>query len=209
MIVHLHDFQGLDVDLDVPDSSTVADLRLRLQADGLYDPSSAQFFKSRQQLTDSTVIATLDFSVNNVIVVLKRGAFGDQSFPTHQPPSEFGRSRLREFFIAPPSESSPQHIDAGDEDHGILRHRLFLQSDVIPFDDLFGQQLGFVPRGDGGGAPEEEDTDDGLISVFIAEMRHRGHSRRVIMNALFQSGSDLDAAEQILQDGQGFVLRMS
>jgi hypothetical protein len=209
MIVHLHDFQGLDVDIDLPDTSTVADLRSRLQADGAYDPANAQFFKSGRQLEDSTIIATLDFSGDNVIVVLKRDAFGDRSFPTHQPPSEYGRSRLREFFIENPAEPPPRQPAAREEHHGFFGRPFFMrggdeevESFVLPSDI-------FLARGDG---PEEEDGRDGdehPTATFIAEMGQRGIPRRVVMQALAQAGYDLDAAEELLEGAQMPILRMS
>jgi hypothetical protein len=107
MIVHLHDFQGFDIDLDVPLSSTIGDIRSYLQSEGLYDTSNAQFFKSGHELVDSTSLHVLNFSVDNVIVVLKRGSFGVKSFPTDDPPSEFSCSRLREFFISKSAEPEP------------------------------------------------------------------------------------------------------
>jgi hypothetical protein len=107
MIVHLHDFQGFDVDLDVPASSTIGDIRSLLQSEGLYDTLNAQFFKSGEEVVDSTSLGVLNFSGDNVIVVLKRGLFAGKSFPTDDPPREFGRSRLRDFFISKPGEPEP------------------------------------------------------------------------------------------------------
>jgi hypothetical protein len=194
MILHLHDFQDLDVEIDIPEASTIGQLRARLQTELSYNAAHCLFFQNGLQLNDSVVLQPSAFSESNLIVLFNREVFPDKSFPTHQPPSEFRRSRLQEFFVArPQTHDSEERPPARESDRDrrdidfdplrfMLRHRSSDSDDAFP---------DFV-------------ADDPEISAFLREMLERGHPRAMIMEALDTSGNDIDQARERLSRAMPF-----
>jgi hypothetical protein len=184
MQLHLHDFQTLDIDLDVADPITVGELRSQLNPK--YETLNSLIFRNGRALNDATVLQASQFTENNVLAIFNRNIFPEKSFPSDQPPARFRRSRFSAFFVPDqkPSEKGPEQAPVPEP----------VEDNDVPLPRRFW----FTRRRSGDNDAPMQPRSGIEVREFMNEMAQHGILPSVIYEALSQSHFDFDATRQAL-----------